>query len=113
MHEAGFTEQIVNSIMAELEKVPTRRPKLVKVRVGEMFHLEPESVKMHFQAITKGSLLEGIDIELQEEQVTVCCQNCHKVGHVEDHHFLMCTYCDSTNVVVLSGHEIFTELVEK
>jgi len=112
MHEAKFTEQIVESIISELKKYPNKRPQLVKVRVGEMFHLQRDSVLMHYEILTMGTNLDGVKVELAEQAVEVRCRQCHKVGGVEDHHLLMCSYCDSRDVEIVCGNEIFTELIE-
>ena len=53
MHEGNFTQQIVTSIVSELEKHPGYRPQRIKVKVGEMLHLEPESVRTHYALLTK------------------------------------------------------------
>ena len=112
MHEAKFTEEIVTAIISQVEGAQ-KKPKRVKVRVGEMFHLEKESVLMYYALLTRGTRLEGIEIELEEDPVIVRCKDCRQAGGVEDHHLLMCTYCDSQNVEVLTGDEIVTELLSE
>ncbi|MEI8344882.1 MAG: hydrogenase maturation nickel metallochaperone HypA, partial [Candidatus Omnitrophota bacterium] len=73
MHEGGFTGRIVATILEELKKFPGQKVLRVKVLVGEMLHLEPESVKMHYQLLAKGSALEGVELELEQVPVTVEC----------------------------------------
>jgi len=112
MHEAKFTEQIVENIISELKRYPQKKPRRIKVCVGEMFHLQRDSVLMHYEILTKGTDLENVKIELNEQAVEVRCRQCHKVGGVEDHHLLMCSLCGSRDVEVVCGNEIFTELIE-
>lgn len=112
MHEAKFTEQIVGAIIEELGKYPESKPRRIKVTVGEVFHLEKDSVLFHYTLLTKGTPLEGIEVDLQEELIKIKCNECQKTGGVEDHHLLMCSQCGSQDVAVLSGNEITTELVE-
>ena len=94
MHEANFTQEIVNSILDELKKYPSCRAKQIKVKVGEMLHLMPESVKTHYTQMTQGTNLEGVTLFLEEEPVQVKCRHCGSVGGVEDHHVLFCAKCD-------------------
>ena len=112
MHEAKFTEEIVAVIIAELKKYPGRRAQRVALKVGAMFHLEPDSVRMHYQLLTHGTALEGVALDLKEEPVCVLCQRCGQTNPVEDHHLLMCPACDAMSVTVISSNEIVTESVE-
>ena len=106
MHEGHFTEQIVETILEELEKRQVSHPSKIKVKVGEMLHLVPESVKMHFQVMTVRTMLEHAELELEEIPVIVKCRRCGAEGGVLDHHMLMCQYCDSQDVHLVSGHDV-------
>ena len=112
MHEGNFTQQIVDAILKELGRHPKYRFKTVKVNVGEVYHLEPESVKMHYALLTKGTKLEGTELELVEVKAQVFCWQCNQTGPVEDHHFLMCNFCNATDVKLVSGKEITIESLE-
>ena len=112
MHEMMFTEQIVEAIVAQLKKQPAGRAKKIRVLVGEMFHLHKDAVLMHYELLTKDTELEGMAIELKEEPVTIECNQCRHAGYVQDHHLLMCSQCDSRDVKVLSGNQIFAEFIE-
>jgi len=111
MHEANFTKQIVEAVLKSLKECPGE-PKTVKVQVGAMLHLVPDSVRMHYQLLTQGTKLEGISLELTEIHVKVRCRRCAHEGMVEDHHLLMCTACDSIDVALTAGNEILIDAVE-
>lgn len=112
MHEANFTQEIVSAILGELEHYPVLRPKLVKVKVGEMLHLIPDSVLMHYRQMTKGTHLEGAVLQLTETPVQVRCPVCSFTGGVEDHHMLLCSKCGSRDVELIQGKEITIESIE-
>ena len=112
MHEANFTKQIVNVIMDQLTQYPESRPRTVKVAVGEMLHLVPDSVQMHFDLLTKDTSLEKVELELGEIPVVVNCHQCGREGGVEDHHLLLCSHCQSLDVELKSGNEIRIESIE-
>ena|SRR3989338_6262478 len=112
MHEANFTKQIVNAILQELAKNTEERPQTVKVRVGQMLHLVPDSVKMHYDVLTSGTALAGVKLELEEIPVTVRCHQCHHEGGVADHHLLACLECGSLDVELLNGNEIRIDSIE-
>ena len=112
MHEGQFTEKIVNVIIQELEKFPGKKPKLIRVKVGEVFHLVPESVLMHFDVLVKGTALEGVVLDIKEEPMEVFCTHCQKTNPVEDHHLLACPLCYSTDVKPVIGNRISVESIE-
>ena len=112
MHEGKFTEQIVAVILEEIAKFPGKKPKSVKVKVGEVFHLIPESVQLHYDLQVKGTPLEGVSLQLQEEAIEVECLACQTRGPVEDHHLLVCSKCYSRQVKVLKGQQIQVEAIE-
>ncbi len=109
MHEANFTREIVEAILEKMKKHPERIASSVKVRVGDMLHLVPDSVKLHYDLLTEGTVLEGVELIFLEMPVRIKCLDCHREGGVEDHHLLMCSFCDSQKVKLLSGNEIIVD----
>ena len=112
MHEGNFTEQIVQTILDELKKYPAQKPVAVKVRVGEMLHLVPESVRLHFATLTKGTALENTALELAEDSVLAQCQACTMTYHPEDHHLLVCPGCGALRANVIKGRDVFIEKID-
>ena len=112
MHEGHFTEQIVEGIVGELKKHPGRSVESVTVKVGEVYHLIPDSVLMHYELITKGTPLEGVKLNLLEESIKVECAVCGKEGPVEDHHLLLCSFCHSRQVKPVSGDKVTIEQIQ-
>ncbi len=112
MHEGNFTEQIVEALLSELSPYAGARPKRVCVEVGEMLHLIPETVRAHYEMLTRGTPLAGAELELQEVPVRVLCDMCGQRGTVEDHHVLLCPCCGASRVKVLSGREVIIRSIE-
>ena len=112
MHEGHFTEQIVEAVIGELKKHPGRKVESVTVKVGEVYHLVPDSVLMHYDLITKATPLEGIKLNLLEESIQVLCGQCAKQGLVEDHHLLLCSFCHSRQVKPVSGDKVTIEQIK-
>jgi hydrogenase nickel insertion protein HypA len=111
MHEGHFTEQIVESIIGELKKYPGRKVESVTVKVGEVYHLVPDSVLMHYELLTKSTDLEGVTLKLLEEPMQVLCSQCAKQGPIEDHHLLLCSFCHSHQVVTVAGDKVTIEQI--
>lgn len=112
MHEHKFTEQIVQSVLEELNRHPQTKPRWVEVTVGEVFHLERDSVMLHFDLLAKGTRLEGVELRFSEEAMEVRCGDCGKTGPVEDHHMPTCHSCGSLKVATVKGDKVDVRLAE-
>ncbi|MDE2009644.1 MAG: hydrogenase maturation nickel metallochaperone HypA [Candidatus Omnitrophica bacterium] len=112
MHEGHFTENIVKAIIGELKKYPGRGVESVTVKVGETYHLLPDSVLMHYDLLAKGTELEGVRLELLEEPMLVACSQCGRQGPVEDHHLPLCSFCHSRLVKPVSGEKVTIEQIK-
>lgn len=112
MHEHKFTEQIVQSVLDELKNHPDVKPRCVNVIVGDIYHLEKDSVQLHFDLLTKGTALAGTELNLEVEAVEVRCKDCGQMGGVEDHHLPICGKCGSFLVELTKGNRIDIQLVE-
>lgn len=112
MHEGNYTGRIVSTILQELKKYPDQRPKAVKVQVGEMLHLAPESVRMHFELLTRGTALQGVTLDLEEVRVKIRCDRCQKEVEIRDHHALRCPDCGSEEVELCGGDQVLIESIE-
>ena len=111
MHEGHFTAQIVEAIVRELKKHPGRKVESVTVKVGDAYHLMPDSVLMHYDLLTKSTDLEGATLQLLEEPVQVVCDQCGQQGPVEDHHMLICAFCHSRQVKTIAGDKVTVEQI--
>ena len=112
MHEGNFTQQIVDAILTAVHEYPGRKPTSIKVKVGEMLHLNRESVKTHFEAITRGGILENARLDLEEIPVLVICQKCNAQWQPEDHHLLLCDLCSATDVKIISGNSVTVDSIQ-
>ena len=111
MHEGHFTERIVEAIVKEISKQPGRAVESVTVKVGEAYHVEPDSVLLHFDLISKETQLEGVKLNLVEVPMQIFCKECGKQGPVEDHHLLLCSFCQSRRVKAVSGDTVTIEKI--
>ncbi len=112
MHEAHFAEQIVQAILSQLKPMFGSRPRRIVVGVGEMLHLESESVRFHYDCCVRGTSLEKVALELKEIPVQVHCKECGQKGPVEDHHMPLCTQCGSRELSMLQGTDVIIERIE-
>jgi hydrogenase nickel incorporation protein HypA/HybF len=110
MHELSIAQGILE--IAEQYLPPGNNPvvKSVKVKVGAMSGVVPDSLEFCFSAITTGTRLQGAVLEIDHVELTARCKSCSTVFRVDDRMFV-CPACNGTDVMIMTGHELqVTEL---
>lgn len=99
MHET----HLVNSVISKLKENDLKK---VKLRLGRM-HCRTDIFEELFKAQTKGSELEGMELEVEEVPVRINCK-CGFSGRVnvmEHMHFVRCPKCNEI-VDPATGNEL-------
>lgn len=77
MHEFGITSRIV----AAVSRIATanRATRLIRVDllIGQLTFLSPRQVKLAYDLLAKGTLLEGSELVIHEGEGLVECRDCH------------------------------------
>jgi len=113
VHEFSVTSQIVHSILEEAEKRKAQKVTEVHLVVGKLTFLGLEQVRFAFEALTKGTIMKGSRLIIEEQEGLVRCNHCGYEGgfKYEDdpmYHVpiptLKCPQCGST-VSIVAGKE--------
>ena len=113
MHEFSVTSQIVQSVLAEAEKRGAKKVTEVHLTIGKLTFLGLEQVRFAYEALAKGTIMEGSRLVITEQQGIVKCSNCGYQGdfkYQDDplYHVpvptLKCPKCNST-VTITQGKE--------
>ena len=101
MHELAITEGVVDAV---LERLPGQRVTCVKLEIGALSGIVPDSVRFCFDLVTEGTSLEGAKLEIAQPPAVCHCRICvsdfEPVGP-----FAICP-CGSADVTVLAGEEL-------
>jgi len=113
VHEFSVTSQIVQSVLAEAEKQNAKKVTEVHLIIGKLTFLGLEQVRFAYEALTKGTIMEGSRLIIEEQEGVVKCNHCSYEGgfKYEDdplYHVpvptLKCPKCDSL-VSIVAGKE--------
>jgi hydrogenase nickel incorporation protein HypA/HybF len=104
MHEVSITQNLIEIIN---ENLPDENSKLLKVRleIGELSGVIPESIEFSYDILIKNTRLENSVIEIERIPVRVQCENCKNEFNVENLMFI-CPECNSGDVKILKGNEL-------
>lgn len=89
----------------ELEKSGALRLERVKIKVGRMTAVEPESLRFCFEACVKDTPMDGARLDIVEVPVIGRCSRCAEEFRMDDI-LSPCPACGGASVVRLTGTEL-------
>jgi hydrogenase nickel incorporation protein HypA/HybF len=101
MHELSITQSVVDAIV---EKMDGATVKSVRLEIGKLSGVIPDSVRFCFDVICAGTMLEGATLDLAR------CRDCDGEFPLDD--MIMLCPCGSANVHVLAGQRLRIKSVE-
>jgi len=111
MHEMGIANSILEATQKEADRHPGSRACKVGVRIGEMTAIDMESLRFCFDALTRDTELDGLELEIEWCPRRHRCWNCDGVFVVTNHD-CRCPKCASLDTVCIGGEELELSYVE-
>lgn len=110
MHEATLASNIIN-ICKKYAAERNGKVKEVRVMVGELAGVMPDSMKFAFDVIKKGTALEDAKLTLTKFPVAVSCDDCG--AEYEPKNFpYTCPQCKSRMFKIIRGEEVYVKEME-
>jgi len=105
MHEMSIAQGMIEIIREEMEKCDSSVLKSVRLRIGKMSAIVPDSLAFCFELITEGTDLEGAELFMDIIPLAGLCNECKMEFEIEDYSF-ECPHCNSTRIKTVSGREL-------
>jgi len=105
MHEMSIAEGILDVALDTLRQHDATVIHSVQLDLGLMSGVEPDSLLFCWEAVTKGTPVEGSRIEINTIPIEGKCLDCDKTFPVENYKFI-CPHCDSHFVQTIGGREL-------
>ncbi|NIU77000.1 MAG: hydrogenase maturation nickel metallochaperone HypA, partial [Gammaproteobacteria bacterium] len=77
MHEMALSESILQVLEEQARAQGFSRVRRVRLEVGVLSCVEPEALRFHFGAVTRGSLAEGAELEVLPVPAAGWCLPCY------------------------------------
>ena len=106
MHEMGITVSVVEAVRERMEREGASTIKEVRLRVGKLTALEPLALSFCFDAVSRGTPLEGARLLIEEVAVRGRCRGCATEFVMEGYLLEPCPRCGGANILRLSGTEL-------
>lgn len=101
MHELSIAQSVVDAVC---ERAAGRRVCSVRVEVGSLCAVVPDSMQFCFELVTEGTVMEGARLDIDQPPGRAHCRDCGGDFTLPDL-ILLCP-CGSADVEVLSGREL-------
>ena len=101
MHEMAITQSVVDAVC---EHAAGRRVHSVKLEVGELCAVVPDSMQFCFELATQGTAADGATLDLDMRPGAARCRTCAQEFELHDP-ILLCP-CGSADVEVLAGRDM-------
>lgn len=101
VHELAITQCIVDAVC---ERADGREVSRVRVRVGRLCAVIPDSMQFCFELVTEGTVMTGASLDIDVEEARARCRSCD--GEFTMNDALPLCPCGSADVDVLSGRDL-------
>lgn len=105
MHEMGIANSVLHAVRSEMQHHPGAYPSKVCIRVGQMAALDEDALRFCFEAITRDTDFESLELEVEVCPLRYCCRQCGHEFAVQDYLF-RCPNCSSFKTECIGGDEL-------
>ena len=105
MHELSLAQSIVEIVRQYVPHEKGGTVKSVKLKVGELSGVVPDSLEFCFSAITANTPLQGATLQIDRIPFTLECKDCSE-SFTSEYGTVVCPRCGGSNTHVLMGTEM-------
>jgi hydrogenase nickel incorporation protein HypA/HybF len=111
MHELSIAQSIVDIVQQTASSNGAGKVRTIRLRIGELAGVVTDSLEFCITAITAGTDLEGVRLDIESIPLRAQCGKCGKAFAVENNNFF-CPGCESGECTVVSGRELQVTEIE-
>lgn len=112
MHELSLTTSIVETVTETLAAYPGARVKEVRLRVGALASVIPESLEFCWGIVSEATPLEGSKLVVQMLPVVVHCEPCGLDAELDGVQSFRCPLCGEICAEIRQGRELEIDSIE-
>lgn len=111
MHELSVAQNIIEIIHQYVPENEWERVAAVRLKIGAIAGIVPDSLQFSFLAITSETMLQNAHLEIEHIPFKFLCKTCNKISSNECG-FSVCESCGSTKTTIISGNELQISEIE-
>ena len=105
MHEMSIAQSLFDILREEMVKNNAKTLRSVKLRIGELSAIVPDSLSFCFQVMTQGTDMEGAELIMDIIPLEGMCNSCGKSFEIKGYAF-KCPHCEGTEIETVSGQDL-------
>lgn len=110
MHELAITQGILQIATEEAHRVGASQVTVIRLKVGALTDIVPESMQFYLDALTPGTVAEGVRLEIVSVPLGATCTGCGGFFLIQNYD-LTCPACGETGKIT-QGRELSVESLE-
>ncbi len=112
MHELSIATSILETVEKESAKRPGLHFEKVGLRIGEVAGVDIDSLTFGWEAITRDTVWQALELEIERVPRKNRCDECGNVFEVHDYSELNCPRCNAFPTFNISGDELEIAYIE-
>ena len=112
MHELSLATEVVESVIRSIPSSHAGQPVTrLTLSIGKMACVTVDSLRFCLELLSRGTVLESVDLVIEEVPVTAICRACGHTWTLNEPLFL-CETCQSPDIHITSGREMLIRSIE-
>jgi hydrogenase nickel incorporation protein HypA/HybF len=111
MHEFGLMQSVLENVEASARKAGAERVTEIRLVVGEMREVVPETMEFAFEALAPDTLSADARLTVTRVSPRSRCLQCGQSFEHDRFHWA-CPACDSLATELLAGRELYIDAIE-
>jgi hydrogenase nickel incorporation protein HypA/HybF len=112
MHEVGIMESAIEAVLAEARGNDATRVHNIVLRVGALSGVEPDALRLAFDAAVKGTPAAGSGLEIESVPARGRCPDCDLEFDVDSDFIFTCPKCARISGELVQGRELELARIE-
>ena len=105
MHEMSIAQSLIDIIKEEMTRHDASVLRSIRLHIGQLSAIVPQSLSFCFEVITSGTELEGAKLIMEVIPLRAMCRECKQAFEIKDYAF-ECPHCGSPDIKTISGQEM-------
>ena len=105
MHEMSIVQSLIEILREEMLKNDVKTLKSVRLNIGQLSAIVPDSLSFCFEIITAGTDLEGAMLIMDIIPLKGYCPGCKDEFEIRDYTFI-CPSCDNKEIETIAGQDL-------
>lgn len=112
MHEMGIMESAIEMVLTQARDHDATQVHRVVLRVGALSGVEPEALRLAFDAAVKGTPAADADLEVESVPARGRCTDCDLEFAVDSDFIFTCPGCGRISAELVQGRELELARIE-